>query len=91
MTQTVETTVTGRPTPIAGGRPGRQGVEPGTRRSSRRTLPAPAAFTLLMSVIVFFLAASSAPTPLYGTYQQMWHFSPKTTVVVIGEKCHICW
>jgi MFS family permease len=51
---------------------------------SRRVLPAPAAFALLMSVIIFFLAASSAPTPLYGTYQQMWHFSPIMTTVVFG-------
>jgi MFS family permease len=37
-----------------------------------------------MSLIVFFLAASAAPTPLYGTYQQMWHFSPIMTTVVFG-------
>jgi MFS family permease len=51
---------------------------------TRRTLSTPAAFALLMSVIVFFLAASAAPTPLYGTYQQMWHFSAIMTTVVFG-------
>ncbi len=47
-------------------------------------LPAPVAFVLLASLLVFFLAASSAPTPLYGTYQAMWHFSPITTTAVFG-------
>lgn len=52
--------------------------------ATRRRLPDGLAFVLLASVIVFFLAASSAPTPLYGTYQQMWHFSPIMTTVVFG-------
>ncbi|QFX86907.1 MFS transporter (plasmid) [Streptomyces sp. SYP-A7193] len=30
------------------------------------------------------LAASSAPTPLYATYADTWHFSPITTTVVFG-------
>ena len=30
------------------------------------------------------LAASSAPTPLYATYQRLWGFSPITTTVVFG-------
>jgi MFS family permease len=50
----------------------------------QRRLPDGAAFVLLASVIVFFLAASSAPTPLYGTYQQMWGFSPIMTTIVFG-------
>jgi len=33
------------------------------------------AFYLQASIIVFFLAASSAPTPLYGLYQAQWGFS----------------
>jgi predicted MFS family arabinose efflux permease len=32
-------------------------------------------FYLQASIIVFFLAASSAPTPLYGLYQAQWGFS----------------
>jgi predicted MFS family arabinose efflux permease len=38
----------------------------------------------LASIIVTFLAASAAPTPLYATYQHDWHFSPLTTTVVFG-------
>ncbi|MEV4761706.1 MFS transporter [Micromonospora chokoriensis] len=39
---------------------------------------------LLASILVSFLAASAAPTPLYGTYQERWHFSPVTTTVVFA-------
>jgi MFS family permease len=38
----------------------------------------------LASITVTFLAASSAPTPLYATYQQEWRFSQLTTTVVFG-------
>ncbi|WP_051797099.1 MFS transporter [Catenuloplanes japonicus] len=39
---------------------------------------------LLASIVVSFLAASSAPTPLYATYAASWHFSPITTTVIFG-------
>lgn len=39
---------------------------------------------LLASILVSFLAASAAPTPLYGVYQERWHFSPVTTTVVFA-------
>jgi MFS family permease len=39
---------------------------------------------LLSSIVISFLAASSAPTPLYATYAAKWHFSPITTTVVFG-------
>ncbi len=55
---------------------------PGTRH--RRQLPDRVAFYLQASIIVAFLAASSAPTPLYQAYQSAWHFSPITTTVVFG-------
>ena len=55
----------------------------GTARGSRR-LPAPAAFGLLASLLVTFLSASSAPTPLYSIYQGTWHFTPITTTVIFG-------
>ena len=42
------------------------------------------AFYLLASVIVSFLAGSSAPTPLYAVYAAKWGFSPITTTVVFG-------
>jgi MFS family permease len=32
-------------------------------------------FWLLGSIVVTFLAASSAPSPLYGLYREAWHFS----------------
>jgi predicted MFS family arabinose efflux permease len=38
----------------------------------------------LASIIVTFLAASAAPTPLYTTYQKAWGFSALTTTVVFG-------
>ncbi|MEU3619032.1 MFS transporter [Streptomyces sp. NPDC006872] len=54
-----------------------------TMASSRR-IPPRAAFYVLASVVVSFLAASSAPTPLYAAYQAEWGFSPITTTVVFG-------
>ncbi|WP_433286699.1 MFS transporter [Micromonospora sp. CA-244673] len=50
---------------------------------SRRTAPKGALF-LLASIIVSFVAASSAPTPLYAIYQSRWHFSPVTTTAVFA-------
>jgi MFS family permease len=47
-------------------------------------LPATVAFYLLVSIMVFFLAGSSAPTPLYAVYQAAWGFSPITTTIVFG-------
>lgn len=41
-------------------------------------------FYLLASVIVSFLAGSSAPTPLYPVYQSAWGLSPISTTVVFG-------
>jgi MFS family permease len=43
-----------------------------------------AAFYLQASIILFFLAGSSAPTPLYSLYQAAWGFSPITITVVFG-------
>jgi len=36
------------------------------------------------SMVMSFLAASSAPTPLYATYAGEWHFSPITTTVIFS-------
>jgi MFS family permease len=47
-------------------------------------LPSNVALYLLASLVVTFLAASAAPTPLYGTYQAEWRFSAITTTVVFG-------
>ncbi|MFC5924199.1 MFS transporter [Micromonospora vulcania] len=50
---------------------------------SKRLSPNVSLF-LLASILVSFLAASAAPTPLYGLYQERWHFSPITTTVVFA-------
>lgn len=42
------------------------------------------AFVGLTSILVLFLAASSALTPLYGLYAQQWGFTPITTTVIFG-------
>lgn len=49
-----------------------------------RRLSGRVAFYLQASIVVFFLASSSAPTPLYAVYQAQWGFSPITTTVVFG-------
>jgi hypothetical protein len=43
-----------------------------------------ASFALLASLAVTFLAAASAPTPLYGVYQGLWHFSSITGTEVFA-------
>lgn len=55
-----------------------------SRQLLARRLPSTAAFYLQASILVFFLAGSSAPTPLYALYQARWGFSPITTTVVFG-------
>lgn len=47
-------------------------------------LPDRVSFYLLASIVLFFLAGSSAPTPLYALYQGEWGFSPITVTVVFG-------
>ncbi len=66
----------------AGGRAA-HAARPAGGRAPRR-LPRPVAFYLLASIIVSFLAGSSAPTPLYAVYASRWGFSPITTTVVFG-------
>jgi MFS family permease len=39
---------------------------------------------LLVSIVITFLAASSAPTPLYQHYDQVWHGSALTTTAAFG-------
>jgi MFS family permease len=43
-----------------------------------------AGLTLPASMVVSFLASSSAPTPIYAIYADRWHFSPMTTTIVFG-------
>ncbi|MFF1355197.1 MFS transporter [Streptomyces sp. NPDC058297] len=49
-----------------------------------RRLPPDVALYVLASITISFLAASSAPTPLYAVYQAEWGFDPITTTVVFG-------
>jgi MFS family permease len=53
-------------------------------RGHRLRLGPSIAFYLLASIIVSFLAGSSAPTPLYATYQAKWGFSAITVTVIFG-------
>ncbi|SOD71302.1 predicted MFS family arabinose efflux permease [Jatrophihabitans sp. GAS493] len=53
-------------------------------QGGRWRLPRRIAFYLQASIVVTFLAGSSAPTPLYALYQGEWHFSPITTTVIFG-------
>ena len=39
-------------------------------------------FWLLAALLVFLMCASTAPSPLYAVYQQLWHFPPLTLTVV---------
>lgn len=68
-------------TGLSGQKPGSVALEIGPMAGR---LPAGAAFALQVSVVVFFLAASAAPTPLYALYQARWGFSPITTTIVFG-------
>ena len=52
-------------------------------RPARRIAGRPALY-LLASLIVSLLAASAAPTPLYASYAQSWHFTPVTTTIIFG-------
>lgn len=57
---------------------------PTARQRAAFRLEGRPALYLLASLIVSLLAASSAPTPLYATYQRLWGFTPITTTVVFG-------
>jgi MFS family permease len=61
-----------------------QALAPSSSAVRAGRLSATAAFYLQASIIVSFLAASSAPTPLYARYQTAWGFSPITVTVVFG-------
>lgn len=57
---------------------GGPGLEVGSRRRRGLTL------VLLGSIVVSFLAASAAPTPMYALYAARWGFSALATTVVFG-------
>ncbi|MFD4723241.1 MFS transporter [Streptomyces sp. NPDC058423] len=39
-------------------------------------------FRIVVGVVFVVMAASSAPSPLYGLYQQQWHFGTTTSTIV---------
>ena len=53
--------------------------------SPARTMGPQAALWLLASILLGFLAASSAPSPLYALYRQAWGFSALTLTVVFAS------
>jgi len=50
----------------------------------RRGLSGPIAFAAVAAVFVLFMAASSAPSPLYVIYQSEWRFSAATLTTVFA-------
>src|SRR6476620_10530663 len=52
--------------------------------SSRRTLTPSLAYALVASVVGLALFASVTPSPLYGTYRELWGFSPLVLTLVYG-------
>ena len=48
----------------------------------RRTLPGPVAYALAAAVIGLALYGSGTPSPLYGTYRELWGFSPVVLTLV---------
>src|SRR3954451_9897632 len=51
-------------------------------RLVRRTLGPKLAYALVAAVIGLALFASATPSPLYGTYRELWHFSPVVLTLV---------
>src|SRR3954451_10912111 len=49
---------------------------------SRSTLSPRAAFGLVAAIIGLALFASGTPSPLYGTYRELWGFSPVVLTLV---------
>ncbi|HEX3804933.1 MAG TPA: MFS transporter [Solirubrobacteraceae bacterium] len=59
-------------------------AHPLSRATTRLRLGRRSAFALLASAALTLLASSSAPTPLYSTYQGEWGFSDLTVTVIFG-------
>src|SRR3954449_2607289 len=57
---------------------------PATGRTTGRRLPRTAGFWLLGGVLLTFMAAASAPSPLYVVYQHEWRFSATTLTAVFA-------
>ncbi|MFZ4285527.1 MFS transporter [Variovorax sp. HJSM1_2] len=57
---------------------------PSPAATHSRRLPPSLALCLLASIMVGFLAASSAPSPLYAVYREAWGFSALMLTLVFG-------
>ncbi|MEV0409093.1 MFS transporter [Actinoallomurus sp. NPDC050550] len=57
---------------------------PATGRTDGRRLPRTAGFWLLGGVLLTFMAAASAPSPLYVVYQHEWRFSATMLTAVFA-------
>lgn len=68
--------------PRAGGPDGTKTEHASEDASHRR--PGKGAFAAVAAVFILFLAASSAPSPLYVIYQEQWHFEAWALTVVFA-------
>jgi predicted MFS family arabinose efflux permease len=57
-------------------------TEPRAGRQARRTLSPRVAYAHVAAVIGLALFASGTPSPLYGTYRELWGFSPLVLTLV---------
>jgi MFS family permease len=56
----------------------------GEPRTAGHALSKPTAFRVTVAMMVLFIYASAAPTPLYGVYQARWGFSAATLTAVFA-------
>ncbi|MFD0023897.1 MFS transporter [Streptomyces sp. NPDC058382] len=73
-----------KPAHISSAAPAASGTDFAAVPARGLRLPPNVALYVLASITISFLAASSAPTPLYAVYQAEWGFDPITTTVVFG-------
>jgi hypothetical protein len=59
-------------------------AEAAERSANKRRLSRPMAFAAITVIFVVFMAASSAPSPLYVVYQQLWGFSSTTLTIIFA-------
>ncbi|MCA1832410.1 MAG: MFS transporter [Actinomycetota bacterium] len=52
------------------------------KRVGGKELPRTASFLMLAVLLGLFLFAASAPSPLYGIYAKLWHFTPTTVTSI---------
>jgi len=82
---TCSTAAANSPTASVAPTPKKERVSTHHPAAARRDNVGPAAaFWLLASITISFLAGSSAPTPLYPVYQSLWGFSPATLTVIFA-------